>query len=129
MSDYFQTSFQISPFHIPLIAYIIDPRTQAHIKRKFVNSYPIGVTGVIQHLFGTHISPFRIPMQCSHRIVPPQFSIQSMVSLGEFHMIISPISLPFQYMMGIELGDERKIVVREIIVDPISLHFEPFGIE
>ena len=52
-----------------------------------------------------------------------------MVSLGEFHMIISPISLPFQYMMGIELGDERKIVVREIIVDPISLHFEPFGIE
>ena len=32
-------------------------------------------------------------------------------------------------MMGIELGDERKIVVREIIVDPIFLHFEPFGIE
>ena len=68
-------------------------------------------------------------MQCSHRIVPPQFGTQSIVSLGEFHTIISPISLPFQYMMGIELGDERKIVVREIIVDPISLHFEPFGIE
>ena len=27
------------------------------------------------------------------------------------------------------MGVLRKIVVREIIVDPISLHFEPFGIE
>ena len=52
-----------------------------------------------------------------------------MTCLPQFHVIKSPVTLQFQHIGIINLGDIREIIIGEIILHFITINLKPLGIE